>query len=57
MVNIAHLFAVARCTVCGIVHDTCQAIIDNLLKTYIEFQNGGAFTDVVDGFKSKWSMF
>ena len=29
--TIAHLFGVARCTVCVIVHDTCEAIVNILL--------------------------
>lgn len=54
--TIGHLFGVARCTVCVIVHDTCQAIITKLLKKYIQFPVGEQLTQVVDGFKSKWGM-
>ena len=32
--TIGHLFGVARCTVCVIVHDTCEAIVRILLKKY-----------------------
>ena len=49
--TIAHLFGVARCTVCVIVHDTCQAIVDSLLKTYIKFPHGNTLNDVVNGLK------
>ena len=54
--TIAHLFGVARCTVCVIVHDTCKAIVDVLLKTYIKFPQGDELSRVVEGFKSKWGM-
>ena len=54
--TIAHLFGVARCTVCIVVHDTCKAIVDFLLKTYIKFPQGDELSRVVEGFKSKWGM-
>ena len=54
--TIGHLFGVARCTVCVIIHDTCQAIITKLLKKYIQFPVGEQLAQVVDGFKSKWGM-
>ena len=41
--SIAHLFGVARCTVCVIVHDTCKAIVDVLLKNYIKFHKEMTF--------------
>ena len=34
--TVAHLFGVARSTVCTIVHDTCLAITNSLLKIYIK---------------------
>ena len=54
--TIGHLFGVARCTVCVIVCDTCQAIITNLLKKYMQFPVGEQLAQVVDGFKSKCGM-
>ena len=54
--TIGHLFGVARCTVCVIIHDTCQAIITKLLKKYIQLPVGEQLVQVVDGFKSKWGM-
>ena len=35
--TIGHLFSVARCTVCVIVHETCEAIVTALLAKYIGF--------------------
>ena len=54
--TIAHLFGVACCTVCVIVHDTCKAIVDVLLKTCIKFPQGDELCDVVEGFRIKWGM-
>ena len=48
--TIAHLFGVARCTVCVIVHDTCKVIVDVLLKKYIQFPQGNEPSEVVEGF-------
>ena len=36
--TIAALFGVASSTVCFIIHDTCAAIVNVLLKEYISFQ-------------------
>ena len=33
--TVAHLFGVARCTVCKIVHETCDAIVTSLLSVYV----------------------
>ena len=54
--TIGHLFGVARCTVCVIVHQTCSAIVDTLLTRYIQFPKGDLLAQVVTGFKSKWGM-
>lgn len=54
--TIGHLFGVARCTVCVIVHDTCKAIVKVLLSTYIKFPKGEHLRKVVEGFKDKWGM-
>ena len=51
--TIAHLFGMARCTVCVIVHNTCKAIIDVLLNAYIQFPQGNELRDVVEGFKAR----
>ena len=54
--TIGHLFGVARCTVCVIVHDTCKAIVDVLLTRYIKFPVGNELRDTVEGFRMKWGM-
>ena len=54
--TIGHLFGVARCTVCVIVHDTCKAIVNVLLKEYIQFPRGDKLREVVAGFRTKTGM-
>lgn len=54
--TIGHLFGIARCTVCVIIHDTCSAIVDVLLTKYVQFPTGDELRDTVHGFKSKWGL-
>ena len=54
--TVAHLFGVARSTVCEIVHETCNAIVSTLLNTYIKFPNGDVLDSVVDSFLTKWGV-
>lgn len=54
--TIAHLFGVARCTVCVIVHDTCKAIVSRLQKIFIKFPCGEDLKTAAEGFKSKTGM-
>ena len=54
--TIGHLFGVARCTVCVIVHDTCAAIVRVLQSQYITFPVGDDLQNVIDGFQAKWQM-
>ena len=54
--SIGHLFGIARCTACVIVHETCAAIVDVLLKLYIIFPERERVTDIVDGFLRTWGI-
>ena len=45
--TIAHLFGIARSTVCEIVHETSAAIVYFFLNTYIRFPVGDKLQDVV----------
>ena len=54
--SVAHLFGVARCTVCQIVNETCRAIVQKLLPMYIQFPSGDSLKDVVKGFKDKYGV-
>ena len=51
--TIAHLFGIARSTVCEIVQETCELIVRALLHKYIHFPNGEKLNELVDGFKTK----
>lgn len=48
--SVAHLFGVARCTVCVIVNETCRTI---LFPMYVCFPSGNGLKEVVRGFKDK----
>ncbi|XP_065892875.1 uncharacterized protein [Dysidea avara] len=54
--TIAHLFGIARSTVCEIVHETCRCIVDVLLKEYIKFPTNNRLSTVVEEFKTKWGV-
>ena len=54
--TVGHLFGVARCTVCVIVHDTCNAINTVFYKDFVCFPVGSQLTEVIDGFKEKWGI-
>lgn len=54
--TIGHVFGIARSTVCRIVHETCKAIVEVLLKKYISFPAGDRLQEVVQGFQSKWGV-
>ena len=54
--TIAHLFGIARSTVCGIVHETCQCILDVLMVDYTKFPSGDRLNQTVDEFKTKWGV-
>jgi len=54
--TVAHLFGVARCTVCLIFHEACNAIVSKLMPVYILFPTGDELKEVVKGFKEKWDF-
>ena len=54
--SVAHLFGVARCTVCVIVRETCQAIVMVLLPIYICFPTGDRLNETVQGFLDRWGI-
>ena len=54
--TVAHLFGVARSTVCEIVHETCNAIVACLMGMYIKFPSGDQLDKVVDGFFTQWGV-
>ena len=54
--TIAHLFGIARSTVCEVVQETCAATVKSSLHKYIEFPSGDKLDSLVDGFKTKWGV-
>ena len=54
--TVGHLFGIARCTVCHIVHDTCAAIVKVLMKRYIKFPASEHLRKVVQGFEKTWGL-
>ena len=54
--SIAHLFGIAQCTVCVIVHETCRAIIKKFKSVYINFPNGENLRAVIRGFRDRWNI-
>ena len=54
--TIGHLFGVARCTVCVIVHETVDAIVKKNAETYINFPTDHALVKVIQGFERKWNL-
>ena len=54
--TIGHLFGIARSTVCRIVHETCKAIVEVLLRKYIHFPAGDRLQQILQGFENKWGV-
>lgn len=54
--TVAHLFGIARSTVCEIVKETCTLIVATLLHKYIRFPTGEKLDELVSTFKSKWGV-
>lgn len=54
--TIGHLFGVARCTVCIIVKEVCQAIVEVLLPKYICFPIAEQVQKTIDGFGQIWGV-
>ena len=45
-----------RSTVCEVVHETCQAIVDHLIAKYIHFTSVEQQQQYIDNFESKWGV-
>ena len=54
--TIAHLFGVSKASVCLIVRDVCDVIVQVLLPKYIQTPHGQHLQSIVDGFASKWGF-
>ena len=54
--TIAHLFEIARYTVCTIVRDVHKAIIDALSPQYISFPSGNELLGTVSAFEAMYGV-
>ena len=54
--TVGHYLGVARSTVCIILHTVVKAIIDILLKWYVQFPTGKRLWHVISGFESRWNF-
>ena len=54
--TIAHLFEISRSSVCLIVQEVCQLIVDVLLPKYIKKPEGNQLRDIVQLFERKWGL-
>ena len=49
--TVSHLFGVGRSTVCEVIHETCQAVVDHLLPKYIRFPSCDQQQQYIDNLK------
>ena len=54
--TISHLFGVGLSTVCVLVHQVCQAIVEKLAPRYIKRPNDDSIQTIVDGFLHRWQF-
>lgn len=52
--SLAWRFGVGKSTVCEIVHDVCDAVVDILLPRIIKWPTGEKLRSVIDGFLATW---
>ncbi|CAH1277266.1 HARBI1 [Branchiostoma lanceolatum] len=54
--TVADLFGVSEGSVCNIVLDVCQAVVDVLLPRYLTFPSGERLRETVQGYREKWGF-
>jgi len=54
--TIAYLFGIAHSTVCEIVQETYNCIVNILMEDYNKFPSGDRLNQTVDEFKIKWGV-
>ena len=52
----SHPFGMGRCTVCEVIHDTVNAIMQKLKHQYIFLPVAEAQKEVINGFETKWGF-
>ena len=53
--TISHLFGVGISTVCVVLHEFCQAVVDTM-REYIAIPAGDRLRSIRDGFQNKWGF-
>ena len=54
--TISHLFGIGLSTVCVVVHEISQVIVEQLTAKYICVPSGQGLKRIVNGFQSKWGF-
>ena len=54
--TVSHLFGVGISTVCGIVHQVCNAIVSTFATQYVRMPQGMDLETVVNGFQQRWQF-
>ena len=54
--TISHLFGIGLSTVCVVVHEVSQVIVEQLIAQYICVSSGQGLKRIVNGFQSKWGF-
>ena len=54
--TISHLFGIGLSTVCVVVHEVSQVIVEQLTAQYICVPSGQGLKRIVNGFQSKWGF-
>ena len=51
--TIAHLFELSKFTVCVIVHQVCEAIVERLSPRYVQIPTGNRLLEMINVFEQK----
>ena len=52
--TIAHLFGISRGSVCCIVHEVCEVLVEVMMPKYMKWPEGEHLNEVVELFEHKW---
>ncbi|XP_019626781.1 PREDICTED: protein ALP1-like [Branchiostoma belcheri] len=54
--TVADLFGLSTASVCNLVHDFCQVVVETLLPRYISWPKGEALRQTVNGYEQRWAF-